>query len=60
MDLKVYEDAAMIADALPDEMREPFAALLDSLTDPALPDRVRISRGNGARKWIRDAGYRNG
>ena len=48
-----YEQASMIADALPDHMREAFAALLLDL-EPATP--YADKRHDGVRRWVDDSG----
>lgn len=51
---RTYENAAMIAEALPDHLREAFAALLLDL-EPATP--YVDPRHAGVRRWAADAGF---
>lgn len=54
--LKIYEQISAIADALPDEWREPFALLLLDVAEPT-SQRERVRLINATRRWAKDAGY---
>lgn len=52
---QLYERIATIAEALPDDKREEFAALLDDLQRNAMhPQSVRRLP---IRRWLKDAGW---
>jgi hypothetical protein len=57
MDTKdVYEEAGALAELLPADQRERFAALLLSVADPyGSPNAV--ARETAVRRWARDAGH---